>query len=83
MYSIFHALDPNERLPRELVLEGKRWRALDWHLMLWILGVTYLPALMLIVVLLGALHVNPLLAFGVAGAALIAVYVFVLATKRP
>jgi hypothetical protein len=83
MYSIFHALDPNERLPRELVLEGKRWRALDWRLMLWIIGVTYLPALMLIVVLLGAMHVNALLAFGIAGAALIAVYVFVLATKRP
>ncbi len=26
MYSIFHALDPNERLPRELILEARRYR---------------------------------------------------------
>src|SRR5260370_42274663 len=49
---IFDRLDPNERLPRELILEGKRQRRVG---MRWIeLGaVYYLPALMLAGLLLG------------------------------
>ena len=49
MYSIFHPLDVNERLPRELILEGKRYRWLEIrHLQ--IVGFLYLPALILAVV---------------------------------
>jgi len=83
MYSIFHALDPNERLPRELIREGRRYRQLEWPYLFWVFGILYLPALLLLVVILSALHVNPLLAFAGAGAGLIAVYVIVLTTKRP
>ncbi len=66
MYSIFARLDPKERLPRELILEGKRQRRMG---MRWIeLGaVFYLPALMLAVVLLGSAGLNPAVAFAVAG----------------
>ena len=43
MYSIFHPLDVNERLPRELLLEGRRNRWLDMrHLQ--VIGFLYLPA---------------------------------------
>ena len=83
MYSIFHALDPNERLPRELLREGSRYRQLEWRHVISIVGTLYLPVLILMVVVLGALNVNPLFAFAIAGAVLIGVYVFVLATRRP
>ncbi len=66
MYSIFARLDPNERLPRELILEGKRHRRMG---MRWIeLGaVFYLPALILAVVLLGSAGLSPAVAFAAAG----------------
>ena len=66
MYSIFHPLDTGERLPRELILEGKRHRMMDIR-RLELAGALYLPALMLAVVVMGSLGVNPLVAFGVAG----------------
>ncbi len=83
MYSIFHGLDPNERLPRELISEGRRYRQLERPHVFWIVGALYLPVVILTVVVLTALNVNPLLAFAVAGAALVGVYVFVLTTRRP
>jgi hypothetical protein len=83
MYSIFHALDPNERLPRELVREGRRYRHFEWPKLFWIVGIFYLPALMLLVIGLSSLRVNVALAFALAGAGLIGVYVVVLVTRRP
>jgi len=80
MYSIFAPLDPDERLPRELLMEGRRYRQIGRRELA---GALWLPALLLLVVILSALHVNPLLAFAGAGAGLIAVYVIVLTTKRP
>ena len=79
MYSIFHPLDANERLPRELILEGKRYR---WFEMrhLEILGFLYLPALIFSIVLLGS--VSMLIAFAVAGVALLGVFAYVLTSKR-
>jgi len=68
MYSIFHPLDANERLPRELILEGRRHRLIELR-NLEIAGVLYLPALILAIVLMGAVHLDPLLAFAVAGLA--------------
>ena len=81
MYSIFHPLDPNERLPRELLIEGRRYRWLDMRMLFGLIGVLYLPALMLMVVVLGSLHVNPIAAFAAAGAALAAVYGFVVVAR--
>ena len=81
MYSIFHPLDPNERLPRELILEGRRHRLLDIrHLEL--AGALYLPALIAVIVALGAIHLSPVLAFVIAGVLLAAFFVFVAAFKN-
>jgi len=82
MYSIFHPLDVNERLPRELLLEGRRNRWLDMrHLQ--VIGFLYLPALILVVVVLGSANLSLLLAFAVAGVALLAVYLYVLSAREP
>ena len=70
MYTIFHPLDPNERLPRELLLEGMRWHErLDWHRMRTLVCVLYLPALLLLILALGSLDVSGPLAFAILGAA--------------
>jgi hypothetical protein len=66
MYSIFHPLDPNEPLPRELLLEGRRHRLMDIR-HLEIAGALYLPALVLAIIALGTVNVNPVAAFIVAG----------------
>lgn len=83
MYSIFHPLDPNERLPRELIIEGRRHRFLEKRALLTWVGVLYLPMLMLTVVVLGSFNVGGLVAFGIAGVALLAVYVYVAGAKEP
>ena len=83
MYSIFHPLDPNERLPRELILEGRRFRWLEKRGLLTWVGMLYLPALMLTVVVLGSFRLSALIAFGVAGMVLLAVYIFVMSAKEP
>jgi hypothetical protein len=80
MYSIFRPLDPNERLPRELILEGRRHRFLELRWMQ-LLGFVYLPALGFGVVTLASMGVNPLVAFGVAGAVFAAFFVFVLKAR--
>jgi hypothetical protein len=81
MYSIFKPLDPNERLPRELIQEDRRYRFLGRGTLLTIVGVLYLPILMLSVVVLGSLQVGMLVAFGVAGLMLAAAYVYALKAR--
>ena len=81
MYSIFHPLDPDERLPRELLIEGRRYRWVDMGMLFTLIGVLYLPALMLMVVVLGSFNVNPMAAFAAAGVALAAVYGFVVVAR--
>src|SRR5437879_3241736 len=66
MYSIFHPLDPDERLPRELILEGKRHRMIGMRFME-LLGFIYLPALILGVVVMASFGIKPLVAFGLVG----------------
>jgi hypothetical protein len=83
MYSIFHPLDPNERLPRELLVEGRRYRFLEKRALLTWVGVLYLPALMLTVVVLGSWSLGALAGFGIAGLGLLGVYVFVASAKEP
>jgi hypothetical protein len=50
MYSIFAPLDANERLPRELILEGRRYSTLGRSELA---GALWLPALFLILALVG------------------------------
>jgi hypothetical protein len=77
MYSIFHPLDPEERLPRELLLEGKRHRLMGLRFME-LLGFMYLPALILGVVLMASVGLKPMAAFALAGLLFVALFVYVL-----
>ena len=78
MYSIFHPLDANERLPRELLLEGRRYRWLELrHLELF--GFLYLPGLIFTVVVVGTFNMD--LAFAVGGLTLLAVFAYVLSAR--
>lgn len=79
MYSIFHPLDVNERLPRELLLEGRRYRWLELR-HLEIFGFLYLPAIILTVVVVGSFSMA--VAFAVAGLSLVGVFAYVLSAKR-
>jgi len=81
MYTIFHPLDPNERLPRELILEGRRHRLLDIR-HLEIAGALYLPVLIAGIIALGAIHLDPVISFIVAGLLLAAFFVFLLVTFK-
>jgi hypothetical protein len=75
MYSIFGALDPEERLPRELVREARRHRyfSVKW---LEVGAFLYIPALILLIVALSTLNIPMLIAFGVAGVALVGCFVY-------
>ena len=81
MYSIFHPLDASERLPRELILEGKRHRLMDIR-RLELAGALYLPALMVALVVMGSVGVNPMVAFGVAGLLFAGFLVYVLSSRH-
>ncbi len=81
MYSIFHPLDPNERLPRELILEGRRHRLMDIR-HLEIAAALYLPALIAAIIGLGAIHLNPVIAFILAGLLLIGFFAYVVTFKN-
>ena len=78
MYTIFHPLDVDERLPRELVLEGRRYRWFELR-HLEIFGFLYLPTVILLVVIVGSF--SAALAFAVGGLSLAAVFAFVLSAK--
>jgi len=80
MYSIFHPLDSDERLPRELVLEGKRQRLVEIRY-LEILGLLYLPALVLAIFVMGTAHINGAIAFAVAGLLAVGFLVYALVAK--
>jgi hypothetical protein len=81
MYSIFHPLDPNERLPRELLLEGRRQRFMDFR-HLEIAGLLYLPALVVATIVLGAMNLNPVIAFIAAAVVLGAFFAFLVGLNR-
>jgi len=80
MYSIFHPLDADERLPRELILEGRRHRLIEIRY-LEILGLLYLPALLLAIFVMGSAHVSAVIAFAVAGLLAVAFFVYALVAK--
>ena len=81
MFSIFHPLDPNHKLPRELLEGGRRYRFLDlpWS---GLFSFAYLPAL-LVVVVMASQGLNPLLAFGMVGLVFAGTIVFVLKARYP
>jgi hypothetical protein len=81
MYSIFHPLDPDERLPRELILEGRRYRFLERGTLLTLVGVLYLPVLILAVIVLGSSRLGMVAGFATAGVALLAVYLYVISSR--
>ena len=62
MYSIFHPLDVDEPLPRELIQEGWRQRMCEIRA-LEVTGALYLPVLMVVMIVLGSMHVNPIFGF--------------------
>jgi len=62
MYTIFHPLDVDEPLPRELIQEGWRHRMGEIRFVE-LTGALYLPALIVVLLVLGSMHVNPLLGF--------------------
>jgi hypothetical protein len=81
LFQIFEALDPAERLPGELIAEGRRHRWLEWRKLPVFLSAAYLPLLALVVVVLASLGLGPAVSFGAAGVLLVAC--FVLAWKVP
>jgi len=79
MYSIFAPLDANERLPRELILEGKRHKSLGRRELA---GALWLPALFLIIALVSWARVSSLEAFGLVGLLYLGFWAFVLFGDR-
>ena len=75
MYSIFPPLDPGEPLTREMVREAKRQRYFSVKRME-IAAYLYIPALMLTVLAVSALHGTALIGFGAAGVLLVAFFVY-------
>lgn len=80
MLSIFHPLDVNERPPRELIAEGKRHRITRIRY-IELAGAFYLPALILVVVVMGSIGVNILVAFAVGGLLLVGFFIYALIGK--
>ena len=66
---------------RELILEGRRHRLIEIR-HLEIAGALYLPALIVAILVMGAVHLNPLLAFAVAGVLFMAFFGFVVSFKN-
>ncbi|HSS93184.1 MAG TPA: hypothetical protein VLR46_04245 [Candidatus Dormibacteraeota bacterium] len=91
MYTIFAPLDPDERLPREMLHErptggalflglvGRRYGPLGrWELA----GMLWLPALATLLVVAGWTHMNGPIAFGVMALLLLGLVAFVLSGER-
>ena len=75
MLSIFSALDPDERLPRELLREGKRHRyfSVKW---MEVAAYLYIPLLIILVIALASANIPLLIGFGVAGVLLVGFFVY-------
>jgi hypothetical protein len=79
MYTIFAPLDPEEPLPRELILEGKRHRALGRRELA---GALWLPALFVIMFLAGSGKIDAVAVFVAIAMAFVGLWAFVLIGKR-
>ncbi len=78
MYSIFAPLDPNERLPRELLLEGRRYRGIGRRELA---GALWLPTLWVILAFGGWVTSDVLLVLGFVAIAYVAFWMFILSGR--
>jgi hypothetical protein len=79
MYEIFAPLDADERLPRELLLEGRRYRSLGRREAA---GVLWLPSLLLTLYVVNWLGLGGLAAIVTAASVLVALVLFAQSGKR-
>jgi hypothetical protein len=79
MYEIFAPLDANERLPRELLLEGRRFRSLGRREAA---GVLWLPLLLASLTTAGWLGLGAATAVGSAAVVLVGLSLFAKSGKR-
>jgi hypothetical protein len=79
MYSIFAPLDPNEPLPRELLLEAKRHRAVGRRELA---GALWLPAVLLVMTAGAWNELNAGVALGALGMVLVGLWVFALSGEH-
>jgi len=79
MYSIFAPLDPNERLPRELILEGRRYRTVGRRELA---GFLWLPALWALLLVSGRLTTDLLAVLGVLVLMYMGFWAFALSGRR-
>jgi hypothetical protein len=79
MYSIFAPLDASERLPRELILEGRRHKTVGRRELA---GALWLPALLLILTLVAWARVDALTAFSLIALLYAGFWAFVLFGER-
>jgi len=79
MYEIFAPLDADERLPRELLLDGRRFKSLGRREAA---GVLWLPSLLLSLTAVSWIGGSGLAAIGVATAVLVGLGLFAQSRKR-
>ena len=79
LYSIFSPLDPDERLPRELVLEARRYRPVGRRELA---GALWLPALWLVLALSGWLTKNALVVLGIVALVYAGFWAFALSGRH-
>jgi hypothetical protein len=79
MYLIFAPLDANERLPRELILEGRRHKTVGRRELA---GALWLPALLLILALVAWARADALAAFSLIAFLYAGFWAFVLFGER-
>ena len=79
MYKIFAPLDANERLPRELLMEGRRYRAIGRPE---VAGLLWLPSLFIVGTAMGWLNTGTLIALGVITLLFAGFAVFARSDKR-
>jgi len=79
MYEIFAPLDADERLPRELLLEGRRFRSLGRREAA---GILWLPLLLLALTAVTWVGGNAVIALGVAVVLFVCLGLFARSDKR-
>ncbi len=79
MYSIFAPLDPDERLPRELLIESRRYRSIGRRELA---GALWLPVLWAVLSVGGWITGDALVVLGAVALAFCALWMFALSGGR-
>ena len=79
MYGIFSPLDPNERLPRELIEEGRRYKKVGRRELA---GFMWFPAIFVLLAIFGWIGANAVIALLACAVALGALFVFAFSDRR-